>query len=555
MDVGELQRKLSQRATAEPQHRFGDLYALLTHRDWLAQAYQHIRSNTGSGTPGVDGETRRSFEANLDSNLESLRQELKARTFRPLPVRRVTITEQKADGRLKQRRLGIPALRDRIVQEGLRMILDPIYEADFSRHSYGFRKTRSTKDAATYLASRLGHRRSYTWAIEGDIRACFDEIRHGKLLRLLRRRIHDASLLQLLWRFLRAGCLEELTHHSTLAGVPQGGIVSCVLANVYLHELDRFMEQYTELSRSERQTRKRHGLPNFLYARYCDDFVVLCDGTKSQAHAMRQALAEFLATTLKLELSVEKTRITHVGAGFLFLGFQIERTIGQGGKPVPKVRIPDTALQRVSQKINRVLAPATCQDSVRTKILALNRIIRGWCQYYQSTSSPGVYFHRLNYRVFWQMAHWLGRKFKLSMPRVMCRFGQHNSFGTKTVRLLLPSEVPTQWYRLRPLPNPYLCPPAQRPMEQSILPEEVWTGTERRSGLADLRELVYTRDRGRCAWCGRWVAWQAFDLDHIKPRHTFTRPTDADVAANLQLLHKRPCHRQKTKQDRHAVAV
>jgi len=92
-------------------------------------------------------------------------------------------------------------------------------------------------------------------------------------------------------------------------------------------------------------------------------------------------------------------------------------------------------------------------------------------------------------------------------------------------------------------------------MEQSILPEEVWTGTERRSGLADLRELVYTRDRGRCAWCGRWVAWQAFDLDHIKPRHTFTRPTDAEVAANLQLLHKRPCHRQKTKQDRHAVAV
>jgi RNA-directed DNA polymerase len=198
MDVGELQRKLSRRATAEPQHRFGDLYALLTQRDWLAQAYQHIRSNTGSATPGVDGETRRSFEANLDSNLESLRQELKARTFCPLPVRRVTITEQKAEGRLKQRRLGIPALRDRIVQEGLRMILDPIYEADFSRHSYGFRKTRSTKDAATYLASRLVHRRSYGWAIEGDIRACFDEIRHGKLVRLLRRRIQDAPLLQLI---------------------------------------------------------------------------------------------------------------------------------------------------------------------------------------------------------------------------------------------------------------------------------------------------------------------------------------------------------------------
>jgi RNA-directed DNA polymerase len=555
MNVGELQRKLSQRATAEPQHRFGDLYALLTHRDWLAQAYQHIKSNTGSATPGVDGETRRSFEANVESNLESLRQELKTRTFRPLPVRRVTITEQKADGRLKQRRLGIPALRDRIVQEGLRMILDPIYEADFSRHSYGFRRTRSTKDAATYLASRLVHRRSYGWAIEGDIRACFDEIRHGKLLRLLRRRIQDAPLLQLIWRFLRAGCLEELTTRSTLTGVPQGGIVSCVLANVYLHELDRFMEQYTELSRTERQTRKRHGQPNFLYARYCDDFVVLCDGTKSQAHAMRQALAEFLVTTLKLELSVEKTRITHVSEGFVFLGFQIERTIGQGGNPVPKVRIPDTALQRVSQKITRVLAPATCQDSVRTKIVALNRIIRGWGQYYQSTSSPGVYFHRLNYRVFWQMAHWLGRKFKLSMPRVMRRFLQHNSFGTKSVRLLLPSEVPTQWYRLRPLPNPYLCPHPQRSVEQHVLPDEVWTGAETRPGTADLREVVYRRDRGRCAWCGGWVPWKAFHLDHIKPRHTFSRPAEADIVANLQLLHKSPCHAQKTKQDLHAVAV
>jgi RNA-directed DNA polymerase len=555
MNVGELQRKLSRRATAEPHHRFGDLYGLLTHRDWLAQAYAHICTNTGSATPGMDGETRRSFEANLEEHLARLRQELKAGTFRPLPVRRVTITEQKADGRLKQRRLGIPALRDRLVQEGLRMILDPIYEADFSRHSYGFRQTRSTKDAVTYLASRLIPGHSYGWAIEGDIRACFDEIRHGKLMRLLRRRIRDAKLLHLLWRFLRAGCMESLTYRPTLTGVPQGGIVSCVLANVYLHELDRFMEQYTEMSRTERQTRKRHGQPNFLYARYCDDFVVLCDGTKSQAQAMRQALAEFLATTLKLELSLEKTRITHVNEGFVFLGFQIERTIGQGGKPVPKVRIPDTALRRVSHKLNQVLAPPTCQDSVRTKIGALNRIMRGWCQYYQSTASPSVYFHRLNYRLYWKMAHWLGRKFKLSMPRVIRRFGQQHSFGTKTVRLLMPSEVPTKWYRLRPLPNPYLSAQSPRSPEQPLVLDEAWSGAEKRSGNADLREVVYARDRGRCAACGRWVPWHAFHLDHIKPRHTFSRPTEADVLANLQLLHQSPCHEQKTKRDFHAVAV
>jgi RNA-directed DNA polymerase len=173
VNVGELQRKLSQRATVAPQHRFGDLYALLTHREWLAAAYHHVKTNSGSQTPGVDGVTRRQFEANLAGNLETLRQTLKAGTFTPLPVRRTTIREQKADGRIKDRRLGIPALRDRIVQEGVRMILEPIYEADFSRHSYGFRPNRSTKDAVIYLASRLTRGRSYGWAIEGDIRACF----------------------------------------------------------------------------------------------------------------------------------------------------------------------------------------------------------------------------------------------------------------------------------------------------------------------------------------------------------------------------------------------
>src|SRR5262245_56030975 len=130
MEVGELQRKLSRRARAEPQPRLGDLYALLRHRDWLAQAYQHSKTNTGSATPGVDGETRRPFEANVAGNWENLRPELKARTFRPLPVRRATLTERKAEGRLKERHLGIPGLRARIVQEGLRMILDPIY-ADY----------------------------------------------------------------------------------------------------------------------------------------------------------------------------------------------------------------------------------------------------------------------------------------------------------------------------------------------------------------------------------------------------------------------------------------
>lgn len=555
VDVGELQRKLSLRATMEPQHRFGDLYSLLTHRDWLAQAYEHVKTNTGSQTPGVDGVTRHLFEVDLESNLETLRQELKAGTFVPLPVRRTTIEERKADGRIKERRLGIPALRDRIVQEGLRMILEPIYEADFSRHSYGFRPNRSTKDAVTYLATRLMNGHSYGWAIEGDIRACFDSIRHGKLMRLLRRRIQDHKLLHLVWCFLRAGCLEGLSYRPTLAGVPQGGIVSCVLANAYLHALDRFMAQYTEMDRAPRQKRKRQGLANFLYARYCDDVVVLCDGNKSHAEAMRQELAQFLGTTLKLELSMEKTRITHVSRGFIFLGYQIERTMGQGGKLVPKVRIPDSALRRICHKIERVLAPWTCQDSVRSNIIALNRIIRGWWQYYQSTASPSVYFRRLNDRVFWKMAHWLGRKFKLSMPRVMRRFLRRYTFGTKTVRLLMPTEVATKWHRVRTIPNPYLASKPDLHREEVFSLEDTWSGSEKRRGNADLREAVYARDGGRCGWCRWFVPWDEYQMDHIKPRHLFKRPAEADVMANLQVLHQFPCHEAKTKQDLCAVAA
>lgn len=162
------------------------------------------------------------------------------------------------------------------------------------------------------------------------------------------------------------------------------------------------MAQFTEIDRTQCQKRKRQGLPNLLYARYCDDFVVLCGASKRRAQAMRQELAQFLATILKLELSTEKTRITHVRRGLLFLDYQIERAIGQRGKPVPKVRLPDSTLQRICHKIERVLAPWTCQEAIRSKIIALNRITRGWCQYSQSTASPSIYFRRPNDRVFWK---------------------------------------------------------------------------------------------------------------------------------------------------------
>src|SRR5262249_16924292 len=156
-------------------------------------------------------------------------------------------------------------------------VLEPIFEADFSRHSFGFRPNRCTMDAIQYLMTIAKEGKGYLWVIEGDISAYFDTIRHRKLIKLLRRRVKDEKLLNLIRKFLRAGVMERRLFKDTRLGTPQGGIVSPLLANVYLHELDRYMERYTALTESQRRARRRRqGLANFVYARYADDFVILC---------------------------------------------------------------------------------------------------------------------------------------------------------------------------------------------------------------------------------------------------------------------------------------
>jgi RNA-directed DNA polymerase len=252
VNVGELQRKISQRATQAPSHRFEDLYRLLYNWDWLSEAQRHVRRNTGSQTAGVDGTTMRGFEERREANLQTLQKALRAGTFEPLPVRRRTIQEVKRNGSIKQRHLGIPTIQDRIVQEAVRMILEPLYEADFRKHSYGFRPNRCPRDAVTYIGKRLvAHQHTYGWVIEGDITSFFDTLNQKKLMQLLRKRIKDQKMLDLIWKFRRAGVMESKKIYHTVIGTPQGGIVSPLLANIYLHELERYMEQYTNrLNRS-----------------------------------------------------------------------------------------------------------------------------------------------------------------------------------------------------------------------------------------------------------------------------------------------------------------
>jgi hypothetical protein len=341
--------------------------------------------------------------------------------------------------------------------------------------------------------------------------------------------------------------MENKLFQDTKCGVPQGGIVSPLLANVYLHELDKYMEKYMNLTTSQKWWRRKKGLANYIYTRYADDFIVLCNGTKKQTEEMKQELYEFLKKELKIELSTEKTKITHLNDGFSFLGFLIRRCRTQKGIKT-RITIPQEALLNIRDKIKRATNPSTHGDSIYTKILALNRIIGGWCRYYQYTSKANKQFSELNHFLFWRMAHWLGRKFKLSMPQVMKQFMRNNTFMTEDYRLSLPSDYKTRRYTQKPFkPNPYAKMEYEIERKYDKYPEElVWTGIESRPSWADLRLTTIKRDEYTCQTCGKAVTIKTAQVDHIKGYKYFQLPVNANRMANLQTLCI-SCHKAKTK--------
>jgi group II intron reverse transcriptase/maturase len=275
MNIGEMQRLLSLKAEKDSSHKFEDLFNLVCREDWLRLATAYVSQNAGSKTAGCDGVDMSEFETNLEGNLGNLRQALRSDMFVACPVRRVYIP--KANG--KMRPLGIPTIRDRIVQEAVRMVLEPIYEADFGQYSFGFRPNRCTMDAIKCITWSTQEHKKYFWVIEGDISSYFDTINHRTLIRLLRVRIADEKLLNLIWKFLQAGVMERKLFKDTKLGTPQGGIISPLLANVYLHELDKYMDGYTALPAKEKTVRRRAGLANYAYIRYADDCAPRrCDG-------------------------------------------------------------------------------------------------------------------------------------------------------------------------------------------------------------------------------------------------------------------------------------
>ena len=264
-------------------------------------------------------------------------------------------------------------------------LLDPIYESDFQPYSFGFRKGRCTMDAIAVLMPLANTSIKHYYVIEGDLKSYFDTVNHRILLRLLKKRIMDRKLLNLIHRFLTAGVMDNQLFAETKDGVPQGSICSPLLANLYLNEFDQWARRKWEFPQYERQKIRKAGRGNYVMVRYADDFVVVSNDAIDGVKQAKEDIKAFLEDELKLTLSEEKTLITHVNKGYDFLGFHIRR-VKPEGRWVVHLRPTQKSVQHVKAKIKALTGRnQTLYDEV-TKMKQLNQVVRGWCEYYKHTS-------------------------------------------------------------------------------------------------------------------------------------------------------------------------
>jgi RNA-directed DNA polymerase len=399
ISLQDLRRRIYVKAKAEPTWRFWGLYVHVCKMETLQEAYQMSKSNNGA--PGIDGVTFGAIEdSGVEGFLKQIQDELDQNTYRPMPVRKKEIPK---DGGTKVRVLSIPAIRDRVVQGALKLILEPIFEADFQSGSYGYRPKRSAHEAVDRVDQAIVQ--GLTRVIDLDLRAYFDNVRHSQLLEKVARRVQDASVMRLLKMILKS---------TGTKGVPQGGTISPMLSNLYLTEVDRMLEKAIAATR-------RGKYPNVQYARFADDLVVLIDSHPRHdwlIGAVEKRLREELAK-LRVEINEEKSRKVDLlkGEKFGFLGFEYRRVRSRNGKwrthfvPKPKKR---TALLRKLKEIFRRYV----SQPVGRVIELINPILRGWVHYFAVGHSS---------RCFSYVKLWVEKKVR----RHLMRARKHKGFGWK----------------------------------------------------------------------------------------------------------------------------
>lgn len=369
--VRALQRKLYLKAKHQPTFRFYSLYDKVYRSDVLQLAYDLVRQNKGS--PGTDGETFASIDEGKGRTayLQEIQEALVAKTYRAMPVKRVEIPKPNGE----TRPLGIPCIKDRIVQMAAKLVMEPIFEADFSPHSYGFRPKRSAHQAMDDIKAGLLY--GHTQMIDADLSKYFDMIPHDKLLRTVAERIVDGQLLSLLKQWLKVRIIKVDDGNETVVGggkkarrgTPQGGVISPLLANIYLNILDRIWDR----NRLAEKYKAR-------LVRYADDMVILCARESARPYAILQSIL----TKLDLKLNEDKTQIRNVREErFEFLGFSIGVVKAkQSGKHFPLVEPSDKAIQSIKQKIKFYTRRDMSPVPIDVIVGKLNQTARGWSNYF-----------------------------------------------------------------------------------------------------------------------------------------------------------------------------
>jgi RNA-directed DNA polymerase len=394
----DLRRRLYVKAKAEPSWRFWGLYVHVCKRETLLEAYRLAKRNDGA--PGIDGVTFEAIEAEgLEEFLEQLRKELEQCMYRPLRVRTVGIP--KANGGTRQ--LSIPAIRDRVVQGALKLILEPIFEADFQSGSFGYRPKRSTSGAIQRVAEAILTNKTYV--IDLDLRAYFDSVKHHQVLEKVAKRIDDDAVMGLLRMVLKA---------SGKCGVPQGGVISPLLSNLYLNEVDQMLERAREVTR-------HRGFSVVEYARFADDLVVLVSAHPNQRWlrtAVEKRLREEFAK-LEVEVNEEKSRRVNLKRGerFSFLGFDFWRVRSRAGRWMPLIR-PQTKKRTALLRQIKVVFRSLRSQPIRQVIEIINPILRGWVQYFSIGHAS---------QCFSFIRNWVEAKIRRHLARARMRRG----FGWK----------------------------------------------------------------------------------------------------------------------------